>query len=233
MKVVLFRDFTAIAIEIVNLERNFMSAKHLMSLSLLGAICLYAYPVMAEGTLPYFETTAAGTPRTISTAAPDIDPHKNEARNILVAKADIKEAPKVDNDPRPYNDTRNASADVDATLLAARKQKKNAMVVMGANWCHDSRALAANFETQRFQSLISTEYEMVYVDVGQKDRNIDIANRFGLETIEGTPTIFIIAPDGTVLNLDTAPTWRHAASMESDDIYRYFKDFAKAAKDAR
>lgn len=208
-----------------------MSVKHFTSLAVLGALVLNACSVMPERTLPYFTTTAAETPQAVLATAPEMAPDVNEARYILAAKADIKEAPKVDNDPRPYNSARNASADVDATLFAARIQSKNAMVVMGANWCHDSRALAGEFQTQRFQSLISTEYELVYVDVGRKDRNIDIANRFGLDTIEGTPTVFIIAPDGSVLNLDSAPTWRHAASMESDDIYRYFKDFAKAAKE--
>ncbi|WP_371396020.1 thioredoxin family protein [Fretibacter rubidus] len=206
-----------------------MPIKPLTSVAFIGAIFMNGCAVMPAQSLPSFVTSNSATPQSVVSSTPEV----NKVRHTLAAKAELKAAPKVDNDPRPYDQSRNANADVDATLSTARKQGKNAMVVMGANWCHDSRALAADFQTQRFQTLISTEYELVYVDVGQKDRNIDIANRLGLDTVEGTPTVFIIAPDGGVLNLDTAPTWRHAASMESDDIYRYFKDFAKAARDAK
>ena len=148
-------------------------------------------------------------------------------------RGEIGTAPKADNDPRPFDKDRDASSDVDATLFAARKADKNSLIVLGANWCHDSRALAGHFAKQRFQTLIDREYELVYVDTGQKDRNVDIAQRFGLDSIEGTPTVFIVSPDGEVLNLDSAPTWRHAATMEEDDVHRYFRDFAKAARDAR
>lgn len=148
-------------------------------------------------------------------------------------RSEIGKAPKADNDPRPFDKDRDASSDVDATLFAARKTNKNAMIVLGANWCHDSRALAGHFEKPRFQTLFDKEYELVYVDTGQKDRNIDIAQRFGLESVEGTPTVFIVSPKGDVLNLESAPTWRNTATMEEDDVHRYFRDFAKAARDAR
>jgi len=94
------------------------------------------------------------------------------------------------------------------------------------NWCHDSRALAAHFEKPRFQELISENYKLAYVDVGQKDRNIDLAQNFGVDDIVGSPTVFITNSQGEVLNLDTAPTWRNAASRQEHAIWDYFKDFA-------
>jgi len=41
----------------------------------------------------------------------------------------------------------------------------------------------------------------------------------------GTPTVFVTNSDGTVLNLETAPTWRNAASREVDDVFEYFESF--------
>jgi len=91
---------------------------------------------------------------------------------------------------------------------------------------HDSRGLAAQFEKPRFQTLLRNHYKMTYVDVGQKNRNIDLARTFGVDNIVGTPTVFVTNSNGEVLNLDTAPTWRNAASREEDDIYDYFRSFA-------
>lgn len=130
-------------------------------------------------------------------------------------------------EPRPYFETADAAQDVEAALSRARLANKLTIVAMGANWCHDSRAFAHYWEQPRFVNMLSEDYELVYVDVGQKIRNIDIANRFGEESILGTPTVFIVDTDGKVLNPDTAPTWRNAASRDIDDVYEYFRRYAE------
>ena len=65
--------------------------------------------------------------------------------------------------------------------------------------------------------------------MGQKNRNIDQAQKFGLSEIVGTPTVFVTNSEGVVLNSETAPTWRNAASREEDDIYDYFRGYAHGA----
>ena len=145
-------------------------------------------------------------------------------------KSEQDEAHKVDHhtedEPRPYDQDAYAEIDINHTLVAAKEEGKLAMLLFGANWCHDSRALAAHFETPRFQTLLSSHYKLAYVDVGQKNRNIDLARKFGVDDIVGTPTIFITNSDGKVLNLETAPTWRNAASRNEDDIFDYFRGYA-------
>lgn len=131
-----------------------------------------------------------------------------------------------EDEPRPYDAEADAEIDINHTLVAAKEEGKLGLLIFGANWCHDSRALAAHFEKPRFQSLLRNHYKMTYVDVGQKNRNIDLARKFGVDNIVGTPTIFVTNSDGDVLNLDTAPTWRNAASRNEDDIFDYFRGFA-------
>ncbi len=133
------------------------------------------------------------------------------------------------NETRPYDALSNARADIDAAMAAAKADNKMTIVAMGANWCHDSRGLAAQFEKDRFQTLLSRHYHVVYVDVGQKNRNINIAQGFGVEKIVGTPTVFVLASSGGVLNLETAPTWRNAASRSEDEVFAYFEAFTQSA----
>jgi len=126
----------------------------------------------------------------------------------------------------PFEESADATAQVDAALARAQLNEKRVILVLGANWCHDSRGLAGWFAQPRFAAMLEAKYELVYVDVGHKDRNIDIARRFGLKSIKGTPTVLVLSPSGDLLNRKSGPKWRDAASREQDDIFAYFDQFA-------
>jgi len=128
---------------------------------------------------------------------------------------------------RLYDSTRDASNDVDAALAQGEAERKITLVVMGANWCHDSRALAGWFTTDAdIMGVLERNFVVTYVDVGQKDRNIDIAQRFGIEEIVGTPTMVMIDYDGSVLNKVTAKDWRNSASRSKEDIIYELEEVA-------
>ena len=124
---------------------------------------------------------------------------------------------------RVYAAEADASADVEATLARAAVSGKRVLLVMGANWCHDSRALAGWLETPRFAALVAERYELVFVDVGMpqtgEGRNLEIATRFGLKEFKNTPALIVLTPDGRAVNLDTARDWRNAASRSEDAIH--------------
>lgn len=125
-----------------------------------------------------------------------------------------------------YDATRDAQADLDMAQELAATDRLKTLVIMGANWCHDSRALAGHFQTDRFRDLLDQHYSVVYIDVGRKNRNLDIARSFGLDGIVGTPTVIIQDEEGAVLNLDTAVSWRNSASRSADAIYEELERFA-------
>lgn len=133
------------------------------------------------------------------------------------------------NEPRPYLSSADAMSDVDAGLIGARLSGKNALIIMGANWCHDSRSFAAKMQSPPFAD-ISDAYEVIYVSAGEKSGdkslNPEVAKRFGVDKVVGTPTIFITKADGTVLNEQSAKFWRTAASVPSDIIHAYLTAYA-------
>ena len=123
-----------------------------------------------------------------------------------------------------FDPTRNASADVDAALAAARENGKHVMIILGGDWCHDSMALFDLFQSERFAAMLSSRYELVWVHVPRslEERNIAVARRFGLGEITGTPTVLILDNQGTAINLADAPRWRNAASRKPEAVYRHF-----------
>lgn len=123
---------------------------------------------------------------------------------------------------RSYDATRDASAAVDAALARAVSRDTRVLLVLGANWCHDSRALAGMLAAPRFADLLAQRYEPVFVNVGTPQtgdgQNLHIARRFGLSELAGTPTVLVLRPDGTAVNLARAGTWRNAASRSEQAI---------------
>lgn len=124
---------------------------------------------------------------------------------------------------RPYGVTADPMAQVDSALARAAARNTRVLLVLGANWCHDSRAFAGWLETPRFAALVEASYELVYVNVGMPQtgdgHNLDVARRFGLEAMPGTPAVLVIRPDGSPVNADSAASWRNAASRSEDAIF--------------
>lgn len=121
-----------------------------------------------------------------------------------------------------YDASADAAEQLDAALARARASGKDVLLVMGANWCHDSRALAGWLATPRFQKLVAEKYELLFVDVGTpqtgQGRNLDLASRYGIE-IKSTPTVLILSPTGELLNRKAATKWGNASSRGADEIY--------------
>jgi hypothetical protein len=80
--------------------------------------------------------------------------------------------------------------------LQRRAPGKRVLLVMGANWCSDSRALAVWLATERFKDLVQRKYELVYAHIGipgAGDRlNLGIANGLGVPALAGSPTYLLL-----------------------------------------
>ncbi|MCB2066186.1 MAG: thioredoxin family protein [Erythrobacter sp.] len=131
---------------------------------------------------------------------------------------------------RSYLVTADPAAEVDAALVRAGERGTRVLLVLGANWCHDSRALAGWLATDRFRALVAERYELVYVNVGMPQsgdgHNLAIAERFGLTDLASTPALLVLTPAGTVVNPASARSWRNAASRSESAIYDELLDLA-------
>ncbi|MFM7349339.1 MAG: thioredoxin family protein [Erythrobacter sp.] len=156
------------------------------------------------------------------------------AASMALALAGCATTPAASPHPeaRAYVPSITAMADVDAALARADGSGKRVLLVLGANWCHDSRALAGWLETPRFAALTAARYEVVFVDVGMPQTgagvNLDVPRRFGLAEMKGTPALLVLTPEGKPVNLDTAAGWRNAASRSEEAILTELASLADA-----
>ena len=101
----------------------------------------------------------------------------------------------------PFQVNANADADVDAAFARARRDGKRVMIDLGGNWCADCRILAGLMELPELRAFLASHYELVSVDVGRFDKNLQIPARFGITArLEGVPAILVATPQGELVN---------------------------------
>jgi thiol-disulfide isomerase/thioredoxin len=97
--------------------------------------------------------------------------------------------------PYPYDEQANANAAVDKALARAKTNGKRVLIDLGGNWCGDCRILAATMDLPEMKAFLARNFEIVEVDVGHFDKNLQIPARYGVtERLEGVPAIFVVDP---------------------------------------
>ena len=133
----------------------------------------------------------------------------------------------TDSDGRMYEPSVDPLADVQQALGRAGDGDRLALVVLGANWCHDSRALAARLHRPPLAELIQQHYELVFVDVGFYDKGRDVLQQFGVAHFYATPTVLIIDPSNQALvNDEDRHIWSNAYNIDMSSSVRYFEKWA-------
>jgi len=116
------------------------------------------------------------------------------------------------------------------TRQQAIENNKRLLVVLGAQWCHDSRGLAAQFSSEQMQKIIQNDYEVKFIDVGLLEDRRAITTQFNYPTYYATPTVMVIDPQtNALLNADSMDKWAFADSVPSEDYVEYFGAFRNKA----
>ena len=131
-----------------------------------------------------------------------------------------------------YSEAANGPAVMRTALAAAAALHRPAVIVFGADWCHDSRALAKVLTSDAFKSEFGSRFEVTFIDVGKpqtgEGRNLKLVKQLGVKNLKSTPALFVLRPDGKVLNgTKDAVSWRNAESRGDQTILAWFRSFNK------
>jgi hypothetical protein len=149
----------------------------------------------------------------------------------LAAKApriSITSLSELDVPDRPFDESANANAEVDAAFARARKSGKDVMIDLGGNWCADCRIMSGLMELPELRAFLTAHYEMATVDVGRFNRNLQIPARFGItERLEGVPAFLIATPDGKLVNAGHVSAIEDARHMSPQALADWLAQWAK------
>lgn len=98
--------------------------------------------------------------------------------------------------PLPYDELANARADVAAARARAKKAHKLLLIDLGGNWCLDCRLLTATIEVPALKAFVDRHYEVVTVNIGRYDANMDIPAAYGVtdKLKGGVPALLVVDP---------------------------------------
>ena len=116
--------------------------------------------------------------------------------------------------PLPYDEQADATKAVAAARAKARAQHKLLLIDMGGNWCLDCRILAGTMDLPRLKPFLDKHYVEVTVDIGRFDKNLAIAQHYGIAKLAGVPAVLVVDPrTDRVVNKGRAEALADARSM--------------------
>jgi thiol:disulfide interchange protein len=104
-----------------------------------------------------------------------------------------------------------AEADIAAALKTATDENKRVILDFGGNWCTSCRVLDINVHNATNKPILDAHFVLVHVNVGNLDRNVDIASRYEIPLKEGVPALVLLNMRGKLL---TRQTTAEAIAME-------------------
>ncbi|MCX9158200.1 thioredoxin family protein [Niveibacterium sp. 24ML] len=130
-------------------------------------------------------------------------------------------------EPLPYNESADARAELKAAIAQAKSQKKHVLVVFGANWCKDCRELARKMAEGTVAQHVAKQYVVTKVDIGNWDRNQDIAADCGNPSKKGIPAVAVLGADGKLRKATSAGELASARDMGEAELMAVFEQLAK------
>lgn len=131
--------------------------------------------------------------------------------------------------PLPYDESADAKAAVQQALVAAKASHVPVLLILGANWCKDCRALDLALKSGKSADLVSREFKVVKVDVGNFDRNLDLVAAYGNPIKRGIPAAVVLSSSNEILYSTKAGELANARRMSETGIYEFFKRVSLAA----
>ncbi len=129
----------------------------------------------------------------------------------------------------PYNEAADAKLDIQQALVQAAQAKVPVLVVFGANWCGDCKVLDIAMKTGASAPLIAKDFRVVKVDVGRMNKNVDIADGYGVPLKKGIPAIAIVSSKNEVMFATRGGELADARKMGDTGIHDYLKLAAASA----
>jgi len=122
---------------------------------------------------------------------------------------------------RPYDESADAKTQIAVALRDAAAAKEPVLLIFGANWCEDCRALDHALKSGKNAELMG-KFKVVKVDVGHFDHNVDVSTAYGNATRKGIPSAVIVSPQNKILFMTRAGELADARSMSDDGVYQFF-----------
>lgn len=146
---------------------------------------------------------------------------KREAETRLKGPAQPKDLYPADADPRK---------EINEALQTATRTHKRVLLVFGGNWCYDCHVLDEAFHTPEIAPTLNRNFVVVHVNIGEYDKNLDLAKKYEVPLEKGVPAAAVLEPDGKLIFTQKNKEFEKAQSLAPEDILAFLKKWRPAAR---
>lgn len=114
-----------------------------------------------------------------------------------------------------YEEPAEVQAGIEAAKAAAAREGKRVAVVFGADWCPDCFAFDSALKHRLVLPIVEPSYVFVKVSIGNRNRNLELMEGFGMAVENGIPAVAILEPDGRLVAAQRQGEFRNASSLLS------------------
>jgi thiol:disulfide interchange protein len=183
-------------------ESNKESSKQAISSGMKAGLGVGAVVLIAACVATYFLTRSAPEP-----ASPSVSTTTPAAPAI--AKRHI------------YSETADPKADIAAGLKQARSEQKRVILDFGGDWCGDCQVLDIYFHQAPNAELLEKNFVLVHVWIGQMDKNLDIAAKYGVPIGKGVPALAVLDANGKVVYAQATGQFDDMRHMQPDAVTEF------------
>ena len=127
--------------------------------------------------------------------------------------------------PLPYDEKEIESLKLDRFIDLSIDKGKQPVIIFGGNWCPDCRILEGTLAMPTIKKFIDQHYQIMHIDIGRYDRNMELMNHLNIESKKGVPRVVILDFEKNIVNSSTSSEWTTARDRKQQEIYNYFQKF--------
>ena len=127
--------------------------------------------------------------------------------------------------PLPYDEKEIESLKLDRFIDLSIDKGKQPVIIFGGNWCPDCRILEGTLAMPTIKKFIDQHYQIMHIDIGRYDRNMELMNHLNIEAKKGVPRVVILDFEKNIVNSSTSSEWTTARDRKQQEIYNYFQKF--------
>ena len=124
-----------------------------------------------------------------------------------------------------YDENADAPKQVTATITEASRRGKHIVLVFGANWCPDCHALDAQMHKPELAAIVEKNFLVVKIDVGGLDKNLALAQKYGVPLRCGIPALAVLDPQGKLLYAQNQGQFADARHLSFESIQAFFEQW--------
>jgi Thioredoxin-like len=133
-------------------------------------------------------------------------------------------------DAKIYPAAVDASEEIRSAVARATKFHKRVLVVFGADWCYDCHVLDKAFRRRDIAAVLTPNYEVVHVDVGEGNKNQDLMNRYDVPMKRGIPAIAVLDSSGKLLYSQKNGEFERARALGPEDLLEFLQKWKPQAR---